>query len=82
MLVRMRTTLAGPDHNCSAGQTIELPNHSARELIEAGYAERVEVPAPPKAENPAPSVKAEPEAASLETPETAVEKPAKPRRRK
>lgn len=77
MLVRMRTTLAGPEHNCPAGQTIVLPDNFAGGLISTGFAEKVENPASPKAETPVPTAKAEPEAASLKTPETAVEKPAK-----
>ncbi|WP_422923739.1 hypothetical protein [Singulisphaera sp. PoT] len=59
MKVKMLTTLAGPEFTCQAGETCDVPEAMADDLLEGGYAEEVEEtagePDQADAEQPAPT---------------------------
>lgn len=44
MLVRMKTTMAGPDGCASPGQIIDPSEEEARTLVAGGYAEAIDPP--------------------------------------
>lgn len=72
MKVKMRTLMSGPEGTFAPGQTIDVSEGEGKQLIEAGYAEKVIIPAKQD--------KKESETASIEPDEKAV-KPS-PKRKK
>lgn len=65
VLIRVKTSVAGVNFSFYAGQTVEVDDALARDLIRAGHAE---------------PVKAEIETATKEPPENTARTPAKKRR--
>ncbi len=57
-VIEMRTTYAGPDGVCSAGDEMKVDSATAKRLIDAGFAVK------PGADQQKPEAKAEPEAAA------------------
>lgn len=66
--VRFLTTASGPGLQHSVGDIVDVPEDFAKELLDAGYAERVEVPKAAVQHPPAPAY----ETATLRAPEKAV----------
>ncbi len=79
MLVKLKTTMAGPDGAWAAGAVVEFERATAETLIDAGYAEAVGAAAKETDETPANAEAAKPAAAKPEKPaKPAAAKPAKP----
>ena len=51
MKIKMRTILAGPMGNMQPGQVVDVPDDTARTLIDGGFAEAVDVPSPVETEH-------------------------------
>lgn len=82
MKVTLKTTMAGPAGGGAAGQTIDVPQAQAYDLIERGYAEQPPEPAKERAEL-VPAVEVEPvETASVESSETTTSRAQKRTRRR
>ena len=77
MLIRMRTTYAGPAGTCAAGAEISLPDDVANPLIESGNAEKV-----PPQPNEEPKREPKAEAETAEAPAAPERADAPPPRRR
>lgn len=65
MIIKIKTSVAGLNFSYQAGQTVDVEEELAKDLIRAGYAE---------------PAKAEIETAAIEAPENTARAPAKKRR--
>jgi len=75
MKIKMKVTAAGPDGVLNEGKEYDVDNKKGRGLVDGGYAVEVKAAAPAPVEEAPAVVKAEPETATVETPETATAPP-------
>lgn len=69
MRVKLKTLMAGPEGSAHPGQILDLPADRAQALVAGGYADAME-----------PEAQGTQEAATLATPETAMQPAARKRR--
>lgn len=54
MQIRMKSIAAGPEWSAQPGQSIDLPEAEARQLVEGGYAEDLDAAPVETADDPGP----------------------------